>query len=255
MRSGILAAPPLPGSSRPSISSSEAPPPVEIQSTESARPNLCSAATESPPPTTVWPGAAATASATARVPASNGGTSKAPIGPFQKTVPALAIRLAKLAVVLVPTSRPIQPSGTSTPFSSRVSVSASSSLPRTRSSGSSRIVSLFSASASTRFAASTPSSSTSELPVSRPSALKKLKHIAPPIRISSAKPRKRSITPSLSVTLAPPRTTISGRFGIVADRGELLDLLLEQQAGVAGQVVRDALGASRGRGGRCRRRR
>ena len=46
-------------------------------------------------------------------------TSKAPIGPFQKTVPARAIRLAKLAVVLAPTSRPIQPSGTSTPFSSR----------------------------------------------------------------------------------------------------------------------------------------
>ena len=70
----------------------------------------------------MWPGAAATASATARVPASNGGTSKAPIGPFQKTVPARPIRLAKLAVVLAPTSRPIQPSGTSTPFSSLVSV-------------------------------------------------------------------------------------------------------------------------------------
>ena len=83
----------------------------------------------------------------------------------------------------------------------------------TRSSGSSRIVSLPSASSSTRLADSTPSSSTSELPVSRPSALKKLKHIAPPIRISSAKPRKRSITPSLSVTLAPPRTMTSGRCG------------------------------------------
>ena len=150
---------------------------------------------------------------TARVPASKGGTSKAPIGPFQKTVPAPAIRLEKLAVVLLPTSSPIQPSGTSTPFSSRVSVPASSSLPRTRSSGSSRMLSLFSDSGSTRLAASTPSSSTSELPVSRPSAAKKLKHIAPPIRISSAKPRKRSMTPSLSVTLAPPRTTTSGRFG------------------------------------------
>ena len=34
------------------------------------------------------PGAAATASATARVPAANGSSSKAPIGPFQNTVPA-----------------------------------------------------------------------------------------------------------------------------------------------------------------------
>ena len=37
------------------------------------------------------PGAAATASATARVPAANGSSSKAPIGPFQSTVPAAAI--------------------------------------------------------------------------------------------------------------------------------------------------------------------
>ena len=37
------------------------------------------------------PGAAATASATARVPAAKGSSSKAPIGPFQSTVPAAAI--------------------------------------------------------------------------------------------------------------------------------------------------------------------
>src|SRR5438046_2693681 len=46
-----------PGSLRPSISSSEAPPPVESQSTRSASPNSASAAAESPPPTTVAPGA------------------------------------------------------------------------------------------------------------------------------------------------------------------------------------------------------
>ena len=191
----------------------------------------------------------------ARVPPAKGSSSKAPIGPFQKTVPARAIRLAKLAVVLLPMSRPIQPSGTSTPFSRRVSVSASNSLPRHRSSGNSSIVSLPSACSNTVLADSTPSSSTSELPVSRPSALKKLKHIAPPIRISSAKPRKRSITPSLSDTLAPPSTMTSGALRIVADRGELDDLALEQQARVAGQVVGDPLGASRGPGAPSRRRR
>ena len=48
----------------------------------------------SPPPTTVMPGAAATASATARVPTANGSSSNAPIGPFQSTVPAAAISFA-----------------------------------------------------------------------------------------------------------------------------------------------------------------
>ena len=59
----------------------------------------------------------------------------------------------------------------------------------------------------------TPSSSTSESPVGMPWARKKLKHIAPPIRIWSATSRKRSMTPILSETLAPPRTTTSGRCG------------------------------------------
>ena len=51
-------------------------------------------AAESPPPTTVRPFAFATASATARVPAANGGSSNAPIGPFQNTVCAPAMRWA-----------------------------------------------------------------------------------------------------------------------------------------------------------------
>ena len=48
--SGIAA---TPGSSLPSSSSSDAPPPVETQSTRSARPASCSARAESAPPTTV----------------------------------------------------------------------------------------------------------------------------------------------------------------------------------------------------------
>ena len=80
-----------PGSSLPSISSSEAPPPVERWVTWSASPNCASAAAESPPPTTVVASVAAIASATAFVPAANGSSSNAPIGPFQNTVPAAAI--------------------------------------------------------------------------------------------------------------------------------------------------------------------
>ena len=56
--------------------------------------NATSAAAESPPPTTVTAAENAIASATARVPAANGASSNAPIGPFQNTVPALAITLA-----------------------------------------------------------------------------------------------------------------------------------------------------------------
>src|SRR5689334_2554317 len=104
-----------PGSCLPSISSSDAPPPVDRCVTLSARPKRWSAAAESPPPTTVVPGAAAMASATARVPAANGSISNAPIGPFQKTVPAAPIVAAYFSAVRGPMSRPIHPSGTSTP--------------------------------------------------------------------------------------------------------------------------------------------
>ena len=44
-----------PGSSLPSRNSSEAPPPVDTQSIRSASPSSCTARTESPPPTTVCP--------------------------------------------------------------------------------------------------------------------------------------------------------------------------------------------------------
>ena len=66
---------------------------------------------------------------------------------------------------------------------------------------------------STRRASSTPSSSTSESPTSTPCARKNEKHIAPPTRSWSARSRNASITPILSPTLAPPRTTQSGRAG------------------------------------------
>ena len=93
------------------------------------------AAAESPPPTTVNPGAAATASATARVPAANGSSSNAPIGPFQNTVPASAIAAGVLGAVFGPMSSPIQPSGTPTPSNSWRSASAENESPRTRSCG------------------------------------------------------------------------------------------------------------------------
>ena len=203
-----------PGSFFPSSSSKDAPPPVESQSTLSSRPNLRSAATESPPPITVVPGAAATASATVRVPAANGSISKAPIGPFQSTVPAAGDRLgvalgrARADVEAHPAVRHLDPVALA---ALGLGVEAPGRAPG-RPAGSARNRSPWPAPAP-RAASSTPSSSTSESPVAMPWARKKLKHIAPPIRIWSATSRKRSMTPTLSETLAPPRTTTSGRSG------------------------------------------
>ena len=58
---------------------------------------------------------AATASATARVPASKRGSSNAPIGPFQNTVRASAITSPNSAAVPGPMSTPFHPSGRSVP--------------------------------------------------------------------------------------------------------------------------------------------
>ena len=84
----------------------------------SARPNWLTAATESPPPTTVVPLQSATAFATSSVPLANSGNSKTPMGPFQITVFALRIRSRKSATDFGPMSMAILPSGTSTPSTS-----------------------------------------------------------------------------------------------------------------------------------------
>ena len=57
----------------------------------------------------------ATASATARVPASNRGSSKAPIGPFQNTVRAARITSPNSAAVPGPMSAPFHPAGSDVP--------------------------------------------------------------------------------------------------------------------------------------------
>ncbi len=70
------------------MSSSDAPPPVEICPIFSAMPlpAALTAAALSPPPTTVNARESAIARATPKVPAANGVFSKRPIGPFQKIV-------------------------------------------------------------------------------------------------------------------------------------------------------------------------
>ena len=77
----------------------------------SARPNWLTAATESPPPTTVVPLQSATAFAISCVPCANSGNSKTPMGPFQTTVFALRIRSRNSATVFGPMSMAILPVG------------------------------------------------------------------------------------------------------------------------------------------------
>ncbi len=140
-------------------------------------------------------------------------------------------------------SRPIIPSGTSTPSSVCGCASAASRSATTRSTGSSIRARACAAVASVRRASSTSSGAHSEAPTAWPCAARNGKHIAPPIRIASATSRKRSITAILSDTLAPPSTATSGRAGSSSSFGQRAHLALEQQSGGAlGHQPRDPLG-------------
>src|SRR5215216_4603810 len=200
----------MPGNSLPSTYSSEAPPPVEIWLIRSSSPSLLTAATESPPPTTLVAPLSATALATPSVPLAKASISKTPIGPFQKMVLAPEIYLLKRSTVSGPMSRPTLPDGM--PSTATVSDSAPSSMASatTTSTGS---TSLSPASSMSRFASSRYSSSTRESPTSYLWALKNVNPMAPPMSKESAVPNRLSITPSLSETFAPPRMATKGRSG------------------------------------------
>src|SRR5947208_2121961 len=88
-----------PGSARPSRNSSDAPPPVETWVTAPCSPARASAATESPPPTTVVPLDSASACAIAIVPRLKASTSTMPMGPFQSAVRAAATSCTNASMV------------------------------------------------------------------------------------------------------------------------------------------------------------
>src|SRR6266566_1555017 len=116
-----------PGNSFPSRNSSDAPPPVETCVSLSSIP--ATAAAESPPPITVtapfFP-ASTSAVAIARVPASNGGVSNTPIGPFQKIVFARSRRARKSCCVASSMSKTAQPLGIASADTERCSLARSS---------------------------------------------------------------------------------------------------------------------------------
>ena len=86
------------------------------------------------------------------------------------------------------------------------------------------------------------SSAHSESPIEWPCTDRNGKAIAPPMRIASARCRKASSTPILSVTLAPPTIATSGRAGSSRMPVSVSHLALQEQARGARQQVRDALG-------------
>ncbi len=79
-------------------------------------------------------------------------------------------------------------------------------------------------------ARSSRSSSTSDLPVSRPMARKNVHAMAPPSRMASTLGRSASMRSILPLILAPPSTATNGRFGLVQRLAEVAELLLHQKA-------------------------
>merc|ERR1712054_22196 len=102
-----------PGSTLPSRSSSDAPPPVLMWVILSARPIPSTAATLSPPPIIVVADSPseARAVATSFVPVAYLGISKTPIGPFHNTVLLSLQTFANISALFGPMSSPIHPSG------------------------------------------------------------------------------------------------------------------------------------------------
>ncbi len=73
-----------------------------------------------------------------------------------------------------------------------------------------------------------------------PRATRKVNSIPPPIRSASTFGSKAPITSSLSETFEPPSTTVYGFCGILGEALEHVELLLDEQAGCARQLLRPA---------------
>ena len=212
-----------PGSLLPSISSSAAPPPVEMWLTPftTSGPACFTAAALSPPPTTVKPGAAATIRARSIVPREKAGVSKRPMGPFQNTVFARVTAAPKSSTVFGPTSRAMVPSGTrSTEVVSPVVASRPEAT--TTSTGRSTSTPLSRARARMVRARGSLSSSIRLFAMSFPCAARNVLAIAPPTARVSTTPSSASTTSILSETFAPPSTATYGFSGRSTRRERLV---------------------------------
>ena len=168
-------------------------------------PSARTAAAESPPPTTVKPSTLVIASATPRVPAANGASSNTPIGPFQNTVFAPASALGEQPHRLAGRC----PGRASRPGSRRGdglrSARRRRTCPRPRRRPAARSCRRPAPAGRGRCRPSPPAAASS--PTSWPCALRKVKHMPPPMSSLSTLGSSASITASLSETFEPPSTT------------------------------------------------
>mmetsp|Transcript_56191 Transcript_56191/g.62834 ORF Transcript_56191/g.62834 Transcript_56191/m.62834 type:complete len:290 (-) Transcript_56191:549-1418(-) len=203
-----------PGRTFPSNNSREAPPPVEIWLISPARPDCIVAATESPPPMIVMQPLSLVISAKilikSKVPFANFSISKTPIGPFIITVLAVDRLSFCSFVVSGPLSSPIHPSGMLSADTTFELASAEKASATIMSEGRRMIFPSFSALANTSLAVPTKSSSTREVPTSRPLAFKKVKTIPPPMITVSHLSKRASKTVILVETLDPPTMATIG---------------------------------------------
>mmetsp|Transcript_1913 Transcript_1913/g.4250 ORF Transcript_1913/g.4250 Transcript_1913/m.4250 type:complete len:202 (-) Transcript_1913:522-1127(-) len=128
-----------PGRTLPSMSSSEAPPPVEMWDMSPALPLFSVAATESPPPMMVTAPfslvRSARMSTIPNVPLEKASNSNTPIGPFMMTVRQSSRNSFCSAVVAGPLSSPIHPSGMASAATTWVLASAAKASATTMSEG------------------------------------------------------------------------------------------------------------------------
>ena len=179
----------------------------------SARPNWATAAAESPPPITENARLSATASATARVPASNRGSSNTPIGPFHRTVrasPMMSPNSAAAAGADVEAhpavgQRPTEVAHLAT--GGRIADLPAGAQPDDVGGQVQPVAVLVEQAAhSCRSGRARTASCRSEWPI----AAKNVKHMPPPMMIESAMSSSAVSTPSLSDTLDPPVMATNG---------------------------------------------
>ena len=248
----------MPGSSRPSRNSSEAPPPVEMCVKRDMSSSSWTAATESPPPTTTAaPSSTRSARKRAmkRVPSPNVGTSNTPSGPFQRTVRASLRAIAKASSDSGPTSTAdhefgIFRTGTIlcsaprvTSFATTTSVGRRSRTPRV------------SALAMMRSASSTRSRSSRLLPTVWPCATRNVFAMPPPMseHVDALEERVEDLDLVGDLGAADDRGERARR--VLEEPREVADLALHQEARRRPAGARRRRPSRRGPDGRCRRRR
>mmetsp|Transcript_62987 Transcript_62987/g.146678 ORF Transcript_62987/g.146678 Transcript_62987/m.146678 type:complete len:279 (-) Transcript_62987:124-960(-) len=208
-----------PGSSLPSSSSRDAPPPVLQCETLSSVSYFLQAVAVSPPPITVMAPAAVaatTSSISLLVPISNLDISNTPMGPFQMMVLDSSTAFLFSSIDFSPQSRPMNPSGMP---SSLVAVLISPSSPNLEEMVKSTGKMICTPRSAAFFMMSgtilAPSSSYKEVPMAMPShVFRKVYAMPPPMIILSTLSSIFMMSWILSLTLAPPKIANTGFAGV-----------------------------------------